>query len=76
MLWESWLVAWRSWTATSAWREEVSAALWKDARKGVSAVADAVAERLARVAFLERMLSKEVTAADEPEQPPPTEKRA
>ena len=70
MLWETWLAAWRSWTATSAWREEIGAALWKDASDGVSAVTDMVADRVSQVVRLERMLAVDAIP-DERESPPP-----
>jgi len=53
MLWELWLALWQTWTKTTAWREKVGKALWREGCDGVGAVA----ERVSRVVRLERMLA-------------------
>jgi len=72
VLWEVWLATWRSWTATTAWREKVGAALWQDSIDAVSSVAD----RVARVVRLERLLAVDVAARESLDEPPPEEERA
>ena len=56
VLWELWLALWRSWTTSAVWREQVAKAIWKDVNDGVDRVVSTAAERLSRVARLERLL--------------------
>ena len=65
MLWEFWLALWRTWTASTEWRETVGAALWKDSIEAVSSVAD----RVSRVVQLERLLASDTAAETLEERP-------